>query len=125
MNSFFCDITNPFIFDGTINEDVNYYVQSGRLGILNFNLFGFALNQESTQQSSGGMTEQYLSGGTYLKSFYTLLFAPGSVKIGKIGHRENARMHHKVNGNATYVKILDEKYSKNTYSEVNNDDEEW
>lgn len=123
MNSFFCDIQDPFCFDGTINEDVNYYTQSGRLGILNFNLFGFALNQESTQQSSGGMTEQYLSGGTYLKSFYSLLFSPGSVKIGKISHGINARMHHQVNGNATYVKILDEKYSKKTYSEIHND--EW
>jgi len=123
MNSFFCDIEDPFLFEGTINEDVNYYVQAGRLGILNFNLFGFALNQESTQQSSGGMTEQYLSGGTYLKSFYSVMFCPSSVKIGKISHGANARMHHKVNSNLTYVKILDEKYSKFSYNELHND--EW
>lgn len=121
MNSFFCDIENPFLFDGTINEDVNYYTQSGLRGILNFNLFGFSLNQETTQASAGGMTEQYLSGGTYLKSFYTLLFCPGSVKIGKISHGANARMHHQVNSNATYPKILDEKYSKHKYSELYND----
>lgn len=112
MNSFFCDVENPFMFDGTINEDVNYYTQSGRLGVLNFNLFGYSLNQESTQQSSGGMTEQYLSGGTYLKSFYSILLNPSCVKIGKISHGVNARMHHRVDNNSTYVHILDEKYSK-------------
>lgn len=121
MNSFFCDIENPFTFDGTINEDVNYYTQSGRLGILNFNLFGFSLNQESTQQSAGGMTEGYLDGGTYLKSFYSVLYSPSAVKIGYIGVGENKRLHHKVNGNASYAKILDEKYSKHTYSELHSD----
>lgn len=123
MNSFFCDIENPFIFDGTINEDVNYYTQSGRLGILNFNLFGFALNQESTQQSSGGMTESYLAGGTYLKSFYSVMYSPSCVKVGMISHGVNARMHHKVNGKFTYAKILDEKYSKHKYKDVHKDED--
>lgn len=121
MNSFFCDVQDPFNFEGTINEDVNYYVQSGRLGILNFNLFGFALNQESTQASSGGMTEGYLSGGTYLKSFYSVMYAPSCVKIGYISHGENRRLHHKVNGKFTYAKILDEKYSKSTYKDIHKD----
>lgn len=119
MNSFFCDIEDPFTFDGTINEDVNYYTQSGRMGILNFNLFGFALNQESTQQSAGGMTETYLDGGTYLKSFYSVMYTPSAVKIAYIGNGKNKRMHHKVYGKYTYPKILDEKYSKHTYSELN------
>jgi len=121
MNSFFCDVEDPFQFEGTINEDVNYYTQSGRLGILNFNLFGYSLNQETTQASSGGMTEQYLSGGTYLKSFYSILFSPSSVTIGKISHGVNARMHHRVNNNYSYVKILDEKYSKNIMDEDGKD----
>jgi len=122
MNSFFCDVENPFIFDGTINEDVNYYVQSGRLGILNFNVFGFTLNQQTTQASAGGMTEQYLAGGTYLKSFYSVMICPGSVKVGKISSGEFERLHHKVNGNATYVQLIDEKYKYNTYAELHNDD---
>jgi len=123
MNSFFCDIQDPFAFDGTINEDVNYYTQSGRLGILNFNLFGFALNQESTQQSSGGMTESYLDGGTYLKSFYSILYSPSAAKIGYIGHGVNKRMHHKIKSNFCYPKILDEKYSKHTYDELHKEPE--
>jgi len=123
MNSFFCDIEDPFLFMGSINEDASYYTSSGRRGILNFNLFGFALNQESTQQSSGGMTEQYLSGGTYLKTFYSLLYSPSCVKIGKISHGANARIHHQVNANYAYPKILDEKYSKSTYAEIHTTDE--
>jgi len=121
MNSFFCDVEDPFCFDGSINEDVNYYTQSGRLGILNFNLFGYSLNQESTQQSKGGMTEQYLLGGTYLKSFYSILFNPSCVKIGKISHGINARMHHMVNSDNTYVQILDEKWSKQVMNKDCND----
>jgi len=118
MNSFFCDIQDPFLFRGSINEDVNYYVESGRQGILNFNLFGFALNQETTQASGGGMTDMYLNGGTYLKSFYSVMIIPSAVKIGTIGNGEFKRLHHKVKGNFCYPKILDEKYSKNTYKEV-------
>ncbi|WXB48270.1 beta-glucosyl-HMC-alpha-glucosyltransferase [Vibrio phage VB_VaC_SRILMA] len=118
MNSFFCDIEEPFLFDGTINEDVNYYVQSGRIGILNFNLFGFALNQGTTQQTSGGMTEQYLDGGTYLKSFYSVMYAPSCVKVGTISHGDYERMHHRVNSELAYAKIIDEKYKHNTYLEL-------
>lgn len=121
MNSFFCDIERPYFFDGTINEDVNYYVQAGRQGLLNFNLFGFTLNQETTQVSAGGLTTIYKSEGTYFKSFYSVMYAPSCVKIGKISHGLNARLHHKVNSNATYPKILDEKYSKNTYEELHGD----
>ena len=119
MNSFFCDMEKPFFFDGTMNDDVNYYVQSGRRGVLNFNLFGFSLNQEQTQASAGGLTDAYLEGGTYLKSIYATLFEPSSAKIGYIGHGDNKRMHHKINANFTYPLILDEKYAKNTYEELN------
>lgn len=121
MNSFFCDIEDPFLFEGSINEDVNYYSTAGRLGILNFNLFGYSLNQETTQASSGGMTDQYLQGGTYLKSFYSILFNPSSVTVGKISHGENARMHHRVDNNTSYVKIIDEKHSKEILNKESNE----
>jgi len=118
MNSFFCDINKPFLFDGSINEDVNYYTQSGIRGELNFNLFGFSLHQEKTQKSSGGMTETYLDGGTYLKSFYTILYSPSCTKIASIGQGVNKRIHHRISTNNAYPKILDEKYSKFTYDEL-------
>jgi hypothetical protein len=122
MNSFFCDTENPIIFDGSINEDVNYYTQSGLQGYVNFNLFGFALNQIVTQQSSGGMTENYQEGGTYLKSFYSVMYSPGTVKISSMGQGNKKRMHHRVNSNTCYPKILDERYTKKTYKELNEND---
>lgn len=125
MNSFFCDIQQPFLFEGTINEDVNFYTQGGRKGEVMFNLFGFGLNQEMTQQNSGGMTEQYLDGGTYLKSFYSVMYSPSCVKVGTISHGKNERYHHRVDGKSAYVKIIDPKYKANTYNELNPSFDEW
>ncbi len=68
------------------------------------------------------MTESYLDGGTYLKSFYSVLYTPSAVKIASIGHGINKRIHHLVSGKYAYAKILDEKYSKKTYSEIHQSD---
>jgi len=118
MNSFFCDVQRPFMFDGTFNDDVNFYIQAGRRGYLNFNLFGYTLNAGITQANEGGMTESYLTGGTYLKTFYSILYEPSTTKIGTICHHENKRIHHLVSGRKTYPLILDEKWSKYTYDEL-------
>lgn len=125
MNSFFCDVDRPFFFDGTINEDVNYYVQAGRLGILNFNLFGYTLNQRQTQAHSGGLTEHYLDGGTYLKSFYSVMFCPSSVKVGMLSHGKGARMHHRVDSKTTYPCIIDEKYKHQKYWDIHKNNDDW
>lgn len=132
MNSFFCDVQRPFLFDGAINEDVNYYTQSGRLGILNFNLFGHKLKQQITQKNAGGMTDQYKESGTYIKSFYSVIFSPSCVKVGTMAGWSRSpvtgevtgylRIHHLVKSDNAYVKILDEKYRTQTPSELNRDD---
>ena len=57
------------------------------------------------------MTDIYLNNGTYIKSFYSVLFSPSSVTIALMGEINN-RLHHRVNWNATTPKILDEKYKK-------------
>lgn len=124
MNSFFCSLDKPFLFYGSINEDVNFYVQNGRQGNLTFNLFGFALNQKLTQQNSGGMTEQYKDSGTYLKSFYSVMYNPSCVKIGTISSGDNSRFHHRVDSETTYAKILDKKYKENTVLELK-PNEDW
>jgi len=123
MNSFFCDIERPFMFRGTLNEDVNYYVNGGVRGILILTLYGWMLDQETTQQSGGGLTEIYLDGGTYFKSFYSVIFSPNNVKIGKIGNKR--RIHHKINGKYTNARIIDKKYKYNTYDEIHSSNEEW
>jgi hypothetical protein len=113
MNSFVCDATRPFDFVGRINEDVNTYVSRGRTGKLFFTFRPLQLNQEMTQSGDGGMTDLYLDGGTFLKSFYTVMYAPSCARISTLG-RMNHRLHHKIDWNATAPKIVREELRKAT-----------
>lgn len=111
MNSFFFRTDSEVRFLGRINEDVNTYCNLGSKGKLFLTYTKFYLNQETTQKSSGGMSDVYLASGTYLKSFYTVMFNPSSVKVAAMGNK-NFRLHHKVNWNNTVPKIIHERYKK-------------
>ena len=95
MNSFVCDSENPFQFFGRINEDVNLYTCGGRRGQLLFTIPNVSIKQKQTQSNAGGMSDLYLDSGTYVKSFYSVMYAPSCVKIKDMGpvHR---RLHHSV-----------------------------
>jgi len=111
MNTFICSTDRPFKFFGRINEDVNTYTLLGLKGHLFFTIPLLAIQQKMTQSNAGGMTETYLDAGTYLKSFYSILYCPSSVKIGEIGAKHR-RIHHKVNWKNTVPVIVDEKFRK-------------
>lgn len=111
MNTFFCSTHRPFSFMGRINEDVNTYVTLGNRGALIFTIFSVSIIQESTQQSSGGMTELYQSQGTYVKSFYTVMYAPSCVKISEIG-QSYRRIHHRIKWSNAVPKIIGEEHRK-------------
>lgn len=111
MNTFFCTTKRPFQFLGRVNEDVNTYTWRGSVGELIFTITGASINQTPTQSNKGGMTEQYLDSGTYLKSFYTVMFMPSAVKIAQMGSSYK-RIHHHVFWNNCVPKILDRKYKK-------------
>jgi hypothetical protein len=111
MNTFFCCVDRPFQFIGRINEDVNTYASLGMRGHLIGQINNLAINQLMTQSNSGGMTETYLDGGTYIKSFYTVLFAPSCTSISLMG-AVNPRLHHKIKWDNAVPKIIDEKYIK-------------
>lgn len=111
MNTFFCKTENKFDFVGRINEDVNTYTTLANKGKLLFTIADANIQQLQTQSNSGGMTDTYLDSGTYLKSFYSVIFSPQAVKIGKMGE-QHKRIHHKVNWNYCAPKILNEKYKK-------------
>ena len=111
MNTFFCKTENKFDFLGRINEDVNTYTALGNKGNLFFTIADADIQQTQTQSNSGGMTNVYLDSGTYLKSFYSIIFSPQAVKIGKMGE-SHLRLHHKVNWNYCCPKIINEKYKK-------------
>lgn len=107
MNSFICCSEKPFKFIGRVNEDVNTYTHGQSKGLLFFTLNQVSLQQMTTQKNKGGMTDLYLDSGTYVKSFYSVMFQPSSVKIKLMGAK-NKRLHHSVNWNCTAPKILRE-----------------
>lgn len=107
MNTFICRSDKPFEFRGTINEDVNAYVRGGQLGKLFLTPNLISVNQEETQQEDGGLTDIYLDSGTYMKSFYTILYSPSSVELNKMGDG-NYRIHHHIDWRASIPKIVPE-----------------
>lgn len=109
MNSFFCSPKRRFTFDGRINEDVNAYVKHGQKGELMFQLNQLCIEQGRTQANKGGLTDIYLDNGTYIKSFYSILFSPSSVKIILMGN-VCKRLHHFIEWNKTVPKIISDKY---------------
>ena len=111
MNFFVCSTDRPFKFIGRINEDVNTYVRLGTLGDIFLTIVDIRLEQLDTQSNSGGLTEFYLDGGTYVKSFYTVLFSPSCTGISLLGNRHK-RLHHRIAWNNAVPVIVDEKYKK-------------
>lgn len=110
MNSFICDIEREFSFFGRINEDVSTYTTLSRVGYVFLTVLQAMLNQKQTQSNPGGWTEEYLEVGTYVKSFYSVMYSPSCVKIGVLGdHRSpHFRIHHQINWHKTAPKILAE-----------------
>ncbi len=109
MNSFICSTERRFQFIGRINEDVNTYTKLQNMGGV-FMTFPFiAINQKDTQSNKGGMTELYLDSGTYIKSFFTVMYMPSSVTVRMMGETRR-RLHHSVNWACTVPQIIREKY---------------
>jgi hypothetical protein len=111
MNSFICSTDRPFTFSGRINEDVNTYTDLGSRGNLFLMIPNIALEQKQTQNNKGGMTDIYLNNGTYIKSFYTVMYNPDSVHI-EMMKSHHPRLHHSISWNNTVPVIIEEKYKK-------------
>jgi len=114
MNSFICSTDRPFEFVGRVNEDVNTYTSGTRRGLLFFTTMQAQVNQLATQSNAGGMTEMYLESGTYVKSFYSVMYAPSCVKVGELGDPRSPsyRLHHRINWRAAAPLILRETVRK-------------
>lgn len=111
MNAFFMNTAKPFKFMGRINEDVNAYVALGNVGKLFITVPRIRLEQGTTQANSGGLTEIYLDLGTYVKSFYSVMYAPSCVKITQMG-LSNKRLHHMVKWKLAVPEIVSETLKK-------------
>jgi hypothetical protein len=115
MNSFVCSTDREFKFFGRVNEDVNTYTTLGRRGSLFFTVMQVKLNQKQTQTNAGGMTDLYLESGTYVKSFYSVMYCPSSVKVGDMGDppgSDSSRIHHAINWHKTAPMILRQEHRK-------------
>ena len=94
-----------------MNDDVTTYVVGGSRGSLFFTANQVSLTQVTTQQNTGGLTAMYLDAGTYVKSFYSILFQPSSVRIESMGDK-HMRLHHRIEWKHTTPMILDEKHRR-------------
>lgn len=112
MNSFVCRTDRKFKYTGRMNEDVTTYVRNAMLGRLMFTCMPIVVIQLATQSLSGGMTEEYVDGGTYLKSFYSVMYAPSAVKVSTMPGPTHIRIHHHIEWNNCETKIISEKYKK-------------
>lgn len=111
MNAFFCCVEKPFTFNGRINEDVNLYTQSQRAGDAFLSISNVSVIQTVTQSNPGGMTELYLDQGTYVKSFYSVMYCPSAVIVKDMGDNHR-RLHHAVSFNACAPKIIEERHRR-------------
>ena len=105
MNTFFCKTSRPFTFIGRMNDDVNTYTTLGATGNLFLTIANIDIVQVPTQQVEGGNSEAYLEYGTYLKSFYSVMCMPSSVKISMMGE-QHQRIHHIIDWETCVPKII-------------------
>jgi hypothetical protein len=111
MNLFILSTNRPFQFTGRINEDVNAYLRYGIIGKIMLTTTQVCLEQMTTQTNKGGLTDIYLASGTYVKSFYSVMCSPSSVKINLMGNKHR-RLHHIIRWKNTVPKIIKQKYQK-------------
>lgn len=111
MNSFICSVNRPFKFFGRVNEDVNTYTNIASRGGLFLTVSAVAVQQKQTQANAGGMTDMYLDAGTYVKSFYSVMYHPSGVRVSILPSR-HARIHHRVHWRNTVPQIVDEAFRK-------------
>lgn len=116
MNMFFCRTDRPFEFYGRINEDTTAYTYLGQKGDLFFTVADWGLQQRTTQQNKGGLTDAYLQLGTYVKSFYSVMYSPSCVKVSTLGDGSKGvrheRVHHKVIWGKCTPMIISDKWKK-------------
>ena len=111
MNTFLCSTERRFQFMGRMNEDVTTYVNLGTRGELFLTIPVIAIGQRDTQQAKKGLTDLYKDNGTYIKSFFSVMYNPSCVKASMM-NANHKRIHHSINWKATTPMIISETYKK-------------
>lgn len=114
MGSWICDVNKPLTFKGTMNDDVNTYALAGAQGKMFFTFNFIMIDTPATQSVKGGMTDIYLSIGTYCKTFYTVLCCPSFVKVDVYdGHgKQGYRIHHRFKWDNAKPKLISSRWKK-------------
>lgn len=117
MNVFVCDTGRPFRYVARMNDDVTTYVNLQRRGLPFLTFLAAQVNQAETQSRAGGLTEMYEQFGTYVKSFYSVMFDPSCVRVAslgdpRVGGAGYKRLHHLIDWNAAAPCIIEERYRK-------------
>ena len=111
MNTFLCSTKRRFKFMGRLNEDVTTYVNLGGKGMLFFTISHISIVQNQHQAQKGGLTNVYLDEGTYIKSFFSVMYNPSCVKVKEMGE-SHKRVHHAIHWNNAVPKIISEEYGE-------------
>lgn len=111
MQGFFVRVSNPITYVGRFNDDVNAYVDAGKVGHILITYRDVIMDTYATQQHTGGITESYKKYGTYVKSFYSVMLDPSCVKISVVGDIAY-RLHHSINWENAVPKIISSDFKK-------------
>lgn len=90
---------------------MNTYTLLGSRGGLFLTIADANIVQKETQKQANGMSGTYLDGGTYVKSFYSVIGMPSAVKVAKMGDKHQ-RIHHAVDWERCVPKILSDRWKK-------------
>lgn len=111
MNTYFMRTDRRFKFVGKLNEDVCTYTWLGSRGYLFLTIPFAMVKPAGTQSMKGGISELYKKVGTYVKTFYAVMYMPSAVKVA-VMTTSHARVHHKVYWENCVPQILSEKWKK-------------
>jgi hypothetical protein len=96
---------------GRMNEDVTTYTNLGGKGDIFFTFTNIQLDQKDHQAEKKGLSDMYLDNGTYIKSFFSVMYNPSNTKVSIMRANFN-RIHHSISWNHTAPLILNEDCKK-------------
>lgn len=111
MNCYIRDVERDYQFFGRGNDDVNCYIVNQKTGMVFLTHPFVIMVQPLTQSNEGGLTDFYKEYGTYVKSFYTILYQPSAVSIKTMG-RKHRRLHHSISWKHAIPCIIPEYFKK-------------
>lgn len=112
MNFWILSTKRRYEYISRMNDDVSTYVSLGNRGLLFLTFPLIAIQQHETQSNDGGLTDMYKKLGTYVKSFYTVMYQPSSVKVEMMRSHIHERLHHAIDWDCTVPCIIREEHRK-------------